>query len=522
MGAQGLIVTCLGLLLGQPASDIVHLNRRVVQIPLTFEASRRGEIREILLFASPDQGKNWQQVAAATPDKEFISFTAPADGVYWLGVAAVNRFGKQEPENIRALPPAQKLVIDTLRPLVRITEAGRIGDEVQIGWELREDAPDWTSFRIEWQMKDGGSPLWNTASAAPAFTGKTKFRPGTNAALNIRLTLKDLAGNVSTVAAELSGEGVIAVGGVAPPPASTTPLIPAGSFPPPVAESRPFLPPPTGMAPVPPPAFPPVSVGKPDSNPWTPPPGAKPAADSVPIRPVAFTAQEPSAPPVPAAPPRRALPPIQYHSRPMVPLEYELSKVGPSGIGSVDLYWTRNEGQSWEKYADDPAVEGMTKTGRFQRLIELPGDGVYGFTLVVTSRAGRGQTPPNNGDVPQMLVEIDSAAPVAQLFPPVPDTSRPNTLLLRWQAKDKNPTDNPISLEWAERREGPWQPIGLNLANTGQHPWSLPEKMPVAVFLRLRVRDQAGNESVAVTSEPQLVDLSVPEGRLLGISTPRP
>ena len=119
-----------------------------------------------------------------------------------------------------------------------------------------------------------------------------------------------------------------------------------------------------------------------------------------------------------------------------------------------------------------------------------------------------------------MLMEIDTLAPVAQLFPPVPDTGRPNTLLLRWQAKDKNLTDNPVSMEWSERREGPWQPIAMNLSNTGQHPWTLPDAMPVGVFLRLRVRDNAGNESVAITSEPQLVDLSEPEGRLLGISTP--
>ena len=42
--------------------------------------------------------------------------------------------------------------------------------------------------------------------------------------------------------------------------------------------------------------------------------------------------------------------------------------------------------------------------------------------------------------------------------------------------------------------------------------------MPVQVYMRLRVRDLAGNESVAVTADPQLVDLSEPEGKLLNVS----
>jgi hypothetical protein len=43
----------------------------------------------------------------------------------------------------------------------------------------------------------------------------------------------------------------------------------------------------------------------------------------------------------------------------------------------------------------------------------------------------------------------------------------------------------------------------------------VPHNIPVSVYLRLRVRDEAGNEGVAMTGEPQLVDLSEPEGHLL-------
>lgn len=95
-----------------------------------------------------------------------------------------------------------------------------------------------------------------------------------------------------------------------------------------------------------------------------------------------------------AAPNRKALPPLQYVNHPEVVLKYELVKVGKSGIGTVELWWTRNDGQSWELYAVDPDSKGSTQNGEQQATVELPGEGVYGFNLVVKSRAGLGKAPP--------------------------------------------------------------------------------------------------------------------------------
>jgi hypothetical protein len=93
-------------------------------------------------------------------------------------------------------------------------------------------------------------------------------------------------------------------------------------------------------------------------------------------------------------------------------------------------------------------------------------------------------------------------------------------------ATDRNLTANPVNLEWAERREGPWQPVSTEpLPNnlpapggveqpqgpTGTFSWQLPDRMPSKVYLRLTVRDTAGNVSVAQTPEPVLIDLTVPE-----------
>ena len=81
-------------------------------------------------------------------------------------------------------------------------------------------------------------------------------------------------------------------------------------------------------------------------------------------------------------------------------------------------------------------------------------------------------------------------------------------------------TATPITLEWSERRDGSWHAIAANIAHTGRYSWQVPEGMPYQVFLRVRARDAAGNEGVAITPEPQLVDLSEPEGRLLNLACP--
>ena len=220
----------------------------------------------------------------------------------------------------------------------------------------------------------------------------------------------------------------------------------------------------------------------------------------------------------------RPLPPVRYVNSPFVLLEYELSKVGPSGVGCVEIYYTDNDGQRWELLANDKKVVGSTSGGRQKGEIELPQDGVYGFTIVVKSQAQLKQEAnaedrkPQVGDVPEIRVEVDTVPPSAELFPPRRDTTKSNALLLFWKASDKNLGSNAVTLEWAEKAVGPWSPIAANLPNSGKHSWQLPDRLPVEVFLRVRVVDLAGNEGNATTPQPVTVDLSEPEGRLTNVT----
>jgi hypothetical protein len=226
------------------------------------------------------------------------------------------------------------------------------------------------------------------------------------------------------------------------------------------------------------------------------------------------------------------LPDIIYVNSHQVTLEYSVKRVGASGVGGFELWLTHNDGENWERYAMARDVQGEELTGRQKRTFEFRdkddrpfSDGIFGLSLVVKSKAQLGRDP-KPGDVPDLRIEIDTQPPEAQLYQPVPDPQHPDQVLLKWTAKDKNLGPTPIALEYAAQRDGPWLPIKLDLENrgryttdviTGDYSWKIPAEVPVQVYLRLRVRDKAGNESIAATAEPQYVDLLVPEGALLNV-----
>jgi len=231
-------------------------------------------------------------------------------------------------------------------------------------------------------------------------------------------------------------------------------------------------------------------------------------------------APPPSLPYAPTPHPMRGtLPPLQMVSDRLVTFEYEVTKLGPSGLGSVEVYMTRDEGRTWQRTpVQQPANSALALDGRGgagpQRhtvTLQLEQEGLYGFYLVVKNGAGVGKPAPQPGEPPQIRIELDTTAPVANLFMPELDPQQDNAVILSWSCTDRNLAPNPIMLEWAERKDAAhWETIGTDLPNTGRFLWKLPKDIPANVYLRLTVRDLAGNVGVAETPQAILIDLVYP------------
>lgn len=233
-------------------------------------------------------------------------------------------------------------------------------------------------------------------------------------------------------------------------------------------------------------------------------------------------------PPLPAitTTPEKAIRYLKGHD---AVLDYTLSNVGPSGIGATQVWLTKDDGKTWSPFAENksPDQGGRKISHESITLRDIKDepfpDGAYGFTLVVKSRAGAGRTP-KEGDAPQLRVVIDTKPPEVQLYKPMADPQNPRHVLIKWFAKDENLADKPVHLEYAEQANGPWSPLKLELENkahaseagvTGDY--SFVSDLKTAVYLRIRVRDKAGNEGIAATKEAVWLDFTEPDGILTDI-----
>lgn len=531
-------LTLLGMLCtpGQTPADVTTWTNPSMKIPIDYLPSKKGEIRELLLFVSPDQGQSWTQAAVAAPDKDtHFTFNAQADGVFWFNMVIVHKDGRREPTDLYKVAPALKMLFDTKKPIVAVTSAQRAGDDVTVAWKVTEKNPDWSKFKLEYSLNGAA---WVPVPTRPEADGSAQFKVAGGGALAVRIGLTDLAGQ--------TGEATSPVAGTAVAAKPDAPIIAAGG----PGDGPPTGPAPTGALPPLPPPLPPVERARDLRAPGDPrgadtpaaPVGFPPApgtAGAPPIIPDSFvsppavptTARVPD--PVGVSPPAPAsyLPAPQVINVTSFKMAYEVEDRGASGVGKAEIYVTRDEGRTWRQWQvvekpESPLVVNLAKGPAGEGL-----EGVYGFKVVLQSGAGLSREAPKAGDVPDLRLDVDVTPPVVKIYEPAPDPTQKDTMILKWQATDRNLSTDPITLEWSsDGAKGPWfavasadgigasSGVARRLPNSGAYAWKLPSNFPThKVYLRVTARDVAGNVAEATTAQPILVDLNKPAAVKLNV-----
>ncbi|HEY1861924.1 MAG TPA: hypothetical protein VGG61_16300, partial [Gemmataceae bacterium] len=197
-------------------------------------------------------------------------------------------------------------------------------------------------------------------------------------------------------------------------------------------------------------------------------------------------------------------------------LDYQIDHVGPSGVGRVEVWMTKDEGKSWQRLCDD---KDRVSPAEF----DLPGEGVYGLSVVVTNGNGMGDPPPANGDQPDYWIEVDTTKPAAQLLTARPIQGDPSGALhITWQASDKNLGGDCVSLFYARQRDGEWVGIAKGLHNDGSYRWAVPRDVGSEFFVRMEVIDKAGNTTRCELPEKVVLDMSRPKAKVLGVAAGTP
>lgn len=535
-------IALLGMLCtpGQAPADVTAWNSPNMKIPIDYHPSKRGEIKELHLWVSSDQGTTWSQHSVGFPDKDaFFNFNAPADGMYWFNMQVVDKNGRREPADIYKVAPALKILFDTKKPVVNITSAQRVGEDVTVVWKVTERNPDWTKFKLEYSTN---GTAWTPVPTRPEADGSAQFKVAGNGPVTVRVALTDVAGHVGEASSPVAGTTVASKPTGDPAVVGASGMIDL-PIPPLAGSSRSAVGP--DMPPVlPPPTAPATERAKDMRLPNEPKGSDTPTAPAFPPAPGTPGAPIVEPPPVAAPPTGPApksdplsvstnvlsnLPAPQVINVASFKLAFEVEDKGASGVGKAEVYVTRDDGRTWTKWTtvekpESPLLIDLAKNGTKDV------EGVYGVKVLLHSGAGLAREAPKPGEFPELRVDVDTTAPVVTVYDLVPDRTQKDTLIVQWQAMDRNLATDPITVEWSEGPRGPWFPVAAadsigtssgmvkRLPNTGSYPWKVPTSFPHSkVYLKVSARDVAGNVTEVISNKPVLVDLNKPAAVKLNI-----
>jgi hypothetical protein len=195
-----------------------------------------------------------------------------------------------------------------------------------------------------------------------------------------------------------------------------------------------------------------------------------------------------------------------------VVLDYRIDQVGPSGVSKVEVWMTADEGRTWQRLCEDPDRRSPVE-------FDLPREGLFGVSVVVTNGNSVSDGPPQAGSVPDWWIEVDTTRPTAQLQSVRPGTGEDaGSLLITWAASDKNLSPKPVDLYYATSREGPWTAIKRGVRNEGTFRWVAPQDGVGRYYIRMDVTDRAGNLARCETPDVVVLDLTHPKAKVLGAS----
>jgi hypothetical protein len=488
------------------AAEGIAFNRADFQLPVSIRGDLT-RIKSLIVWVSTDEGKSWSAVPGSPfpANIQHIDYVAPNDGIYYFSISAVDLEGRQNPNDPSQLKVMQRVLVDRQAPAMHITDLDRTDTGISVKWDVKEDHPASESFKVFYQVH--GSNEWIPVMGVDVNAGQAFFKPNGEVS-KVRIEMLDVANNQGH-----DERGLLPVG---PPVVSGPGRADRNDAIPPTQPTPPIVP---VMREVP-------RGGWNDPTPMPAPSHLDPG-----VHQIATSSNQPGITPPPSTPPGSSmtemkapapsqLPPVKYVNSRRVNLKYKVVQYGLSGIAGVELYLTRDDGRTWMRYTGEqnissPAAPDPHSNGPLQQTLtfDLPGDGLYGVYVVLQSGSGYKSEPaPRSGQAPQVRLMVDVTPPVVDLFKLEPDTGKRDTVVITWRGVEANPGPTPILLEWAEQESGEWHMIGPGeLPNSGSFTWSVPSNVPPRVYLRVTMRDLAGNVAVAQTSEPQDLDLRPPK-----------
>lgn len=477
------------------AAEPIHTSQTQFRIPYQFDQNEMARIGavEIRLYGSTDSGKSWKLLQTVPPKKGKFSFSTKTDGEYWFAVKTANANGQLFPST-PTITPGLKVVVDTEKPSIQLDAAKDENGRTIVTWKLDDKNLDLTSFGLEYRRK--GDQKWTAMIVAPAVSGQTTLAVANTGKIEIRARVQDLSDNDVTETLITDTEKL------APMKANDRqPFKP--DFSQPIADE----------------------TGEPKQTQEFASSLSTTQPDLVTIKQVPVSANQ--KPIISPGRPRgrsgntdgqlisQKLKSMRTVRSNEFQIDYELAEVGPSGIGSVELYISPNGGAQWWKYGNDNDKKSPAH-------VRVPEDGEYSFIIRVTNGVGFGAPKPAPGDKPTMMILVDRSAPKIQVSPIEQGRGKDaDKLTFRWSIEDNQLSEKPVSLFYSAQPNGTWKTIASSIENSGSHEWRVPQGEASQLYFKIVAVDHAGNSSFQQTTSPLMIDLATPTAKVLGVSTPK-
>lgn len=470
------------------------------------------------LYVSKNRGQSWEMYKSLIPANETtngkrqFNVRVGSDGEYWFAIRP-SRMENSPTPNLGARPDL-RIVIDTSAPIMKI-ETQKTGEEqLTIYWTLTDRNPDADTVHFyqrysetaDWTpipLNSRSTVLFNNPDGSAGATGQFTIQVSRGITqLYIRGEAQDKA-KIPTVVLWnvplIGGAGTAYLPGAARQNVVGTDALARGEF------RSAFLNPSGESA---------------DAQSSASSAATIPSSGSVPEWSAVRETGELPKPVTSTRVDRPILPrfaPADFSNamiinKPRFDLDYEITSVGRSGVGSVELWATRNRGADWFLLATDN--DNITPIA-----VELSEDGVYGLKLVVKNGAGLGGRPPMPGEPPASWLVLDRTAPIGELKSAEirVDSSIPQ-MRLHWVCSDDYPSQTPVALFWSRDGQEPWSLIADQLPAIGDYLWTMPNDVPARIIIKMEMQDKAGNVSTHA-SRPIAADAVSPKGFIRNIHT---
>ncbi len=529
------------------------------KIPFLFDEFKLEKLgaTKIQLHVSNNHGASWKLHEAVNPDAGKFTYKSTEDGEYWFSVRTLGTGGLSYPSGPHE--PGLKVIVDTTAPILKLELTEVEAGEVELQWTAADKHLDVDS--LELKFLNPTSNQWETVGVRPAVRGQTSWSVAKAGLVEVRGTIQDAAGNIANIGTQTIVAGKFSPGATMPERArpiaaseksgskmlsnqpitvemAITPMDPKE----PMIKSSGtdlVLPDESAIAnksaPVKPEIKPaskvntlPASITLEQDRPLPPQVNQAPINSKLPLTESSpASALEKTKSTMPAMessttePAKKELVlPQQSKSQreghlvnsKTFRIAYQLEDVGTSGVSGIELYITENRGQTWFHYGSDKDLVSPF-------VVSVPRDGDYGFVFRIRNGLGMIATPPQPGDKPEILIAVDQSPPQTELLPLQPGPGTDDEILIRWKTQDREFGENPIALYYATQAAGPWELIEGWGPNTESYLWKFPPQTAGKFFIRIDVRDVAGNVTRIDGEESFAVDRSRPKARITDVES---